>query len=383
MISKEELRGCLKNAKFEEEQIERILRKKIKTLLAKGKANEIEKILKVLNKEGIKKEGIENCLSVLARGKADEIEKILEILKENKVNKEIMRNNLTNLFLSDISEIENIFNDDYIDKDRGKHLVNVRMYMKLKGMYNREYSKCEIEKVCEKKHINLDEFIVYILLYPNNKNKRFIDIYKGILNQGNKIYIGKSITVDREYLEKHGAELIQLSQKVAKSFGKRYGLDRFELEDETMDIIVNKCGNLVRNLWTCPQVLDACIFNKTYKYLYARTYNSLKSQSIEILEENRLQKRNNLYTTDDNYEGELEDNVNLRKGGFDDIEQEVMRYMIKLVKEGEAKDIHKKVAEIMEIDEEEIVYIIGNIRQKMIANKLVKTRENGDVEFTI
>ncbi len=61
MISREELKVILKKHNFSDKQIERILNKKIKTLLAQGKAEEIEKILGVLEKKEIQKETIENC----------------------------------------------------------------------------------------------------------------------------------------------------------------------------------------------------------------------------------------------------------------------------------------------------------------------------------
>ena len=54
------------------------------SVLARGKANEIGKILEVLNRNGIGKETIEKCLHVLAKGKASEVEKILEVLNRNR-----------------------------------------------------------------------------------------------------------------------------------------------------------------------------------------------------------------------------------------------------------------------------------------------------------
>ena len=142
MITKQELREVLQKYQFDEKQIDRILNKKIKTLLRKGnkkkidatlkillddaynisrkaiegclyvlaigKADEIEKILKVLKNNKISKEAIEGCLIVLAQGKADEIEKILKVLKNNKISKKAIERCLTVLAHGKADEIEKI-----------------------------------------------------------------------------------------------------------------------------------------------------------------------------------------------------------------------------------------------------------------------------------
>ena len=91
----------LKEAGIRKETIENCL-----YVLAKGKASEIEKILKVLKEAGIRKEMIENCLYVLARGKASEIEEILKVLKKAEIGKETIENSLYVLARGKASEIE-------------------------------------------------------------------------------------------------------------------------------------------------------------------------------------------------------------------------------------------------------------------------------------
>ena len=82
----------LRKKNFEEETIQRILKKRIKTVLERGKVEEIEKILDVLEEKEIRKEKIENCLSVLAFGKAEEIGKILDILEKKGIRNMNNRN---------------------------------------------------------------------------------------------------------------------------------------------------------------------------------------------------------------------------------------------------------------------------------------------------
>ena len=71
MITKQELKKVLQEHEFSEEQIERILNKRVKSLLKIGNIENIDAILNILlNKRTISKETIEGCLSVLARGKS-------------------------------------------------------------------------------------------------------------------------------------------------------------------------------------------------------------------------------------------------------------------------------------------------------------------------
>ena len=109
MITREELKTLLKNAGFEEAIIERILKKKINTLLRLGNFKNIQKILDILNDNKISHESVAKCLTVLTQGKADEIEKILGVLDKHSISKEKIENCLTVLTRGKAEEIEKIF----------------------------------------------------------------------------------------------------------------------------------------------------------------------------------------------------------------------------------------------------------------------------------
>ena len=67
MITKEALQKVLKDNGFDEQAITRILNKNLKTLIERGKFDNINAVLKTLNEFHISKEAIENCLLVLNR----------------------------------------------------------------------------------------------------------------------------------------------------------------------------------------------------------------------------------------------------------------------------------------------------------------------------
>ena len=182
MIEKQELIDILREHNFTEKTISRILNKRIKTLLKRGKAGEIKGILEVLDEYGINKETIENCLSVLAMGKAKEIQDILQVLKEHGINKETIENCLSVLARGKAREIQDILvileehgidknsinrNYAYIFNTMKKHIKNIFSegnefigeYMRLCGLSNRIISVEEIEYVCESKKVTIEEVI--------------------------------------------------------------------------------------------------------------------------------------------------------------------------------------------------------------------------------
>ena len=89
----------------------RILNKQIKTLLQRGNKKKIDTTLKILldDEYNISRKAIEGCLTVLAHGKADEIEKIFIVLDEHQISKETIEGCLIVLAQGKADEIEKIF----------------------------------------------------------------------------------------------------------------------------------------------------------------------------------------------------------------------------------------------------------------------------------
>lgn len=88
-ITKEELGQCLRNAKFPEEQIQRILGKELKNLLKRAYLYRVNKILEILISYKISTYAIESSLSTLAEGEPRNIRKVLKLLLvEYKISKE-------------------------------------------------------------------------------------------------------------------------------------------------------------------------------------------------------------------------------------------------------------------------------------------------------
>ena len=411
MIKKEELRVCLIEAGFEEERIERILQKNPKTLFASGKAEEIKGIFKVLNEEGISKKAIEGCLSILTRGKAEEIRGIFEVLKKEGINKEAIEGGLSVLARgkaeeirrvfkvlneNDISkeaiegclyilaikkagDIKNIFDESYVDDDRQKHFSNIKIYMKLKQMYNRTWESQEIIDFCKKRNISIEEFIKEIILRRSN-DQGLVIVYENIIQQGRSIFVGNCIPIDKDYLNENGKALLELSQRIARKYvGNSRTKDYNEVQSTALEIIMSKCGNLVYNLKENQALLNACIFNKVYKILRGYEFAGL-SLSLTIVEGEEEKQRD--IKCDPNVEGVViaKLGIDLRGAELSGEETEIMNELVDVMNNGETTDYFGEIARRMGMDFEEVANIIEGIRGKMIKSGTVRER-NGAYEF--
>ena len=79
-ISKDDLANCLRQAKFPEEQIQRILNKEPKNVLKRASISRVNKVLRVLLSYHISLVAIENSLNILVDGNPKSVENILKLL---------------------------------------------------------------------------------------------------------------------------------------------------------------------------------------------------------------------------------------------------------------------------------------------------------------
>ena len=377
MITKQELVTILKNNGFTDIEIKTILNRKINTLLKRGQKQNIEQILEKLKKHGIGKETIENCLYVLARGKASEIEKILEVLNKNKIGKETIEKCLYVLATGKVSEIEKILDvlakngiekekiekyfgytffssEEYISSIFSKGSQYLKSFLQLKGYYDRIITKKEIGEICEKKSIDIDEFFTSL-------EGEYADLYNETLKRKNGIYIGKSIPIEKEYLEENGKNLIELARNVARNFGYRYGIkDISELESQAVEIMMTKCGDIVYNFSYNKEIIRRFISAKVYNYLKR---NLISNELIEDIE-GRVGKAQ---IADLKAQEEVEtvgDELNLRDWKLEEGQEEILRYISMYIEQGETlQEAIIKISEDLDIDIEEILGEIENIKE--------------------
>ncbi|MCL2342140.1 MAG: hypothetical protein FWC53_03750, partial [Firmicutes bacterium] len=339
----------------------------------------IKEIFEVLNKNHISKEAIEGCLSVLARGKAEEIRRVFKVLNENDISKEAIEGCLYILAIKKAGDIKNIFDESYVDDDRQKHFSNIKIYMKLKQMYNRTWESQEIIDFCKKRNISIEEFIKEIILRRSN-DQGLVIVYENIIQQGRSIFVGNCIPIDKDYLNENGKALLELSQRIARKYvGNSRTKDYNEVQSTALEIIMSKCGNLVYNLKENQALLNACIFNKVYKILRGYEFAGL-SLSLTIVEGEEEKQRD--IKCDPNVEGVViaKLGIDLRGAELSGEETEIMNELVDVMNNGETTDYFGEIARRMGMDFEEVANIIEGIRGKMIKSGTVRER-NGAYEF--
>ena len=356
-IEKETIEKCLSVlAKGKASEIEKIFKvlnengigketiEKCLYVLAVGKASEIEKILKVLNENGIGKETIEKCLYVLARGKANEIERILDVLNKNGIKKATIEQYFGYIFLSDKDMINDIF---------AEGSQNLKRFLQLRGYYDRIISEEEIDEICKQKKITKDEFFTSL-------KGEYADLYKETLKRKNGIYIGKSIPIPREYVDENGKELIEIARSVARNFGYRYGIkDVSELESQSIEIIMEKCGDIVYNFSYNEEIVKRFISAKVYKYLKR---NLITKELIEDIE-GRVGKAQ-IADTKSEEVGKVGNELDLKTWKLEEGQEEILRYISMYIEQGYSiQEAIIRISEDLDIDIEDILREIEKIKK--------------------
>ena len=351
MISKEKLEKLLRDAKFDEVSIERILKKRINQLLKIGNEDEIKNILKVLEEHQISKEKIEKCLTVLAYGKAKEIEEIFKILDKNEIIPKNIEENYGVIFIKTKNEIEEVFSNNCN--------TNILLYLKLKNMYNKIISNDQIDKICEFKGMTKLDLFKQIGL------DSFESILLNTLQQKGNIYIGKSIPMTKEQMEKYSYTLIEIAKSVSKNVAYKYRIkDISELESLSIEIIISKCGDTVYNTEINTEVMKRCIYNKCKKYIIGKIIgkNYMSKTSVDELIEKRSK-----YSIDRRSNIEQVDDLNIKQWGLNTQQEEILKSLSIFIEQGyNYQDSLKNVADILQLDLEELIYDMEEIKEILV-----------------
>ena len=321
-------------------------------VLAIGKAKEIEEIFKVLDNHKISKETIEKCLSVLAKGKAKEIEERFNVLDEHKISKEKIEENYGVIFLKNLNEFNKIFSRLPEDSDT----ENIIMYMKLKGYYNKIVTKEEINKICEFKNINIEKIITLYLKQGN------IADYKKILEEKGGLYIGKSIPMNKQDMNKYGNIILDISKKISNLMSFRYKYDKQDLESFCVSTLIEKCGDVVYNTDINQEFMYRALYNKTKKYCIGYILEQKDNYNIDF---SKLQNTTKTSVYDKNsFE---KDELDVKQWNLKSKDEEIIKKLSNYLEMGyDNKIAFKNTAKDLDLDIEELIYNIEEIKNQIL-----------------
>ena len=331
---------------------------------------------------------VEENISILSYVSADRLKEIIRVLRENGVPEDTIKQELKGIVIDGRHgrKVEDIFDDTKVTKNKKEKFRNIKRYIILTGKYGMYYTKDDIEAICAKKHITPQEFIGEML----SSNEDFVNLYYNKIMSGGRLYIGPTKPIDNQFLGENSEEIIELSRIAAKKFAMStmaYDLD--ELQSLSLELIVNQCGGLVDNLQENHDALRGAIINRTSKCLYSVakpkplsiTQTHTSKTGVTFTQDSEIPYDLNESPYESDEQTSLQGAVDYKKAEFNTAEEEVMECMIRLIEEGEADDLYKKIAQSIFMEEAEVLEIMHSIRQKMIQNKLVKQSARGGYEF--
>ena len=250
---------------------------------------------------------------------------------------------------NDIEQINSIFS-------KGSNLL--KKYMQLKGIYDKVVSEEEIHNICNDKNIDTIDF------FKSIRGEYYGVIYEGTVKRKKGIYIGKSIPIEKEYINQNAEYFLKLAKSVSKNFAYEYRFsDISELESQALEIIVTKCGDITYNLDWNPCLLERSIYKKTFNYLKG----NLKARDILYDLQDRMTQK---YLKYNNVEDGKED-IDLGAWDIDNKQETILRYISMYIEEGQTlNEAIENIADILNLDEEEVLEEISKIRGKNNENDI-------------
>ena len=353
----EEIFEVLNAHNISKETIEKCL-----SVLAQGEAKEIEEIFKVLDAHNISKETIENCLYVLARGKAKEIEEKFKILDEYEIPKHNIEENYGIIFLKNINDFTKIFSK--LPEDANNE--NIIMYMKLKGYYNKIVTIEEFNQISAFRNIDIEQII------DANFKKEFFLHHKKTLKEKGELYIGKSIPMKCEDMNKYENIILDISKKISNLLSYRYKYDKQELESYCISILVEKCGDVVYNCNINQEILYRCLYNKAKRYCIGYIVKQKNNFEVDF-----SKFENTTKTSKYNQHSTKKEELDVKQWNLKSEDEKIMKILSNYLEMGyDNKMAFEKTAKDLDLDIEELMYNIEEIKNQIIEN----IKENNDKE---
>ncbi len=313
------------------------------TILAQGNSHEIKRILNLLESKGLL--GLVNTYpSILAFGNSQEIKKILYLLEKHNVDLELL-SPFYYLLLS-YSKVKSIFEHDRDHLTEEEFWMNVKIYLKLTNHYNRIYNQKQIIELSKTLKIDTNQLLGNIM-------EKSINLQEVLKSKG-YVWIGDYISCTREQLQENQTLMIDVAETVAKSFIKKangFNIDYSDLYDYVLDILINRCGNLLINT-----VSEENMRRALYNYLMKYCYQMIPNRKFVDYEKISNMKK---YSSQDSYQEHFIQNYSF----LTEEERYFLEKMSKYIELGE--DYIKLLKETWNLTEQEIQEKIITIREKI------------------
>ena len=241
----------------------------------------------------------------------------------------------------------------------------------------RYYTKDEIEQICKTNNISLQDFCDYILgkaLYFGR------DDYERLLNCKGKIWIGDKSKLSNEFVNRKLNQIREIARKVSNYIYYKYNckkrkLEKDDLEQEALILIIETCGDLEKNF--DDDELSRMIYLRARANMLKHIGTESKVVSISGYYKKYREKGDNK-----NIDLTIKDeNADTEKEAIEHYESEIeeisiIGYLSKLVEEGYDRNTAlKKTTSVFGIDKE---IMLEALKEELLKRGKVKKTDKGE-----
>ena len=229
--------------------------------------------------------------------------------------------------------------------------------------------KNEIEEMCQKLEISVDDFIIY---YINNGNFFETDIYRYSLNVNNGIWTRKG-KIEETDANKYAEMFIKIAQTATINVKKDYNEKNYEedIQYNTLLYILENCSDLVKNFKYDLKLMEKMIWFR------ARQYAKIQ-YILELQNNSKKTSYNDATTSSKNITNNSRaSNIEIEKNDIDD--EQLIDIFKEYLTQGYSKEIIlKKLSKILNIKSTEI---IERMKKCLIEKGQVKQNDDGAYEI--
>lgn len=236
--------------------------------------------------------------------------------------------------------------------------------------------KDEIEVICKKLDISVEDFITYYI----NKGKVFdYSVYKQALDTNNMLWL-KQGKVNKEYIQKYSEMFLRIAKSTAINVKNKYTKQKYEedLQYKTLLYILENCQDLISNFKYDEKLMEKMIWFRARQY----------AKNIYIMEEKENKRVSMLYKDEvavkskgEIINNKIDDDIELERLEeleYTEDEQLVDIFKNYLVQGYSKEEILKKLSIILNIDK---IEILDRMKNCLLEKGQVKQNDEGDYEI--
>lgn len=238
--------------------------------------------------------------------------------------------------------------------------------MKLKGYYNKIVTIGELNQIGQFRNVDVETIINAFL------KREYIIHYKKTINEKGGLYIGKYIPMNKQDMKKYQNILLTISKRISNFLSLKYKFDRQEIESYCISVLIEKCGDIVYNTDIDQEFLYNSLYSKSKKYCIGYILKQKNNFGVDF-----SKFENTTKTSKYNQHSTKKEELDVKQWNLKSEDEKIMKILSNYLEMGyDNKMAFEKTAKDLDLDIEELMYNIEEIKNQIIEN----IKENNDKE---